>query len=184
SKGVVAFLEPVLIHFKDRYPHCPIIIRADSGFATPELYKLCEKYEVYFVIRLKANAKLNSFAQELEAQITKNLDVTLEPSVFYKEISYKAASWETARRVVTKLEKPADELLCTYTFIVTNLTANTKNIMNIYQNRGAMENFIKEGKNGFAFDWLSSHSQKTNANVSKWRCWPITFIIGFGECVY
>ncbi|MBK3495134.1 transposase, partial [Viridibacillus sp. YIM B01967] len=28
SNGVVAFLEPVLIHFKDRYPHCPIIIRA------------------------------------------------------------------------------------------------------------------------------------------------------------
>ena len=26
-----------------------------------------------------------------------------------------------------------------------------------------MENFIKEGENGFAFDWLSSHSQKTNA---------------------
>ncbi|MGF9979553.1 transposase [Viridibacillus arvi] len=44
SNGVVAFLEPVLIHFKDRYSHCPIIIRADIGFATPELYKLCEKY--------------------------------------------------------------------------------------------------------------------------------------------
>ncbi|MBK3497467.1 hypothetical protein JFL43_22190 [Viridibacillus sp. YIM B01967] len=28
---------------------------------TPELYKLCEKYEVHFVIRLKANAKLLVF---------------------------------------------------------------------------------------------------------------------------
>ncbi|WP_019412790.1 IS1380 family transposase [Paenisporosarcina sp. TG20] len=163
SNGVVEFLEPVLIHFKELYPHCPIIIRGDSGFASPGLYELCEKYDVHFVIRLKANAKLNGFAQALEAQITKNLEITSKPCVFYQEMNYKAASWHTERRVIIKLEKPTDELLFTYTFIVTSLSANAKNIVKTYQNRGTMENFIKEGKNGFAFDWLSSHSQKTNA---------------------
>lgn len=163
SSGVVEFLEPVLIHFKERYPHCPIIIRGDSGFALPGLYELCEKYNVHFVIRLKANAKLNSLAHELEAKITRNLGITSQPCVFYKEVTYQAASWDKERRVIIKLEKPAGELLFTYTFIVTSLPSNAKNIVKTYQNRGTMENFIKEGKNGFAFDWLSSHSEHTNA---------------------
>jgi hypothetical protein len=121
SNGVFKLLEPVLIHFKEHYPNCPIIIRGDSGFALPGLNELCEKYEVHFVIRLKANAKLNGFSQELEAKLTKNLGITSEPCVFYKEINYKAASWYTERRVVIKLEKLANELLFTYTFIVTSL---------------------------------------------------------------
>lgn len=163
SNGVVDFLEPVLVHFTEKYPGIPIIVRADSGFAIPELYKLCEKYNVHSIIRLKANSKLNAIAAELEAKVTRNLGITSQACVFYQEVKYKAGSWDKERRVIIKIEKPAGELLFTYTFLVTSLPSNAKNIVKTYQNRGTMENFIKEGKNGFAFDWLSSHSQETNA---------------------
>lgn len=163
SNGVVDFLEPVLVHFTEKYPGIPIIVRADSGFAIPELYKLCEKYHVHYIIRLKANSKLNAIAAELDAKVTRNLGITSQPCVFYQEVKYKAGSWDKDRRVIIKIEKPAGELLFTYTFLVTSLPSNAKNIVKTYQNRGTMENFIKEGKNGFAFDWLSSHSQETNA---------------------
>lgn len=76
-------LEGAFIHFKELYSHCRIIIRADSGFATPKLYELCDKYELHFDIRLKSNDKLNKLAQELEKQLTKNLAITLGPCVFY-----------------------------------------------------------------------------------------------------
>ena len=40
-----------------------ILVRGDSGFATPELYNLCEAYDSFFVIRLKANRNLSQLAE-------------------------------------------------------------------------------------------------------------------------
>ncbi|WKB35175.1 transposase [Terrilactibacillus sp. S3-3] len=46
---------------------------------------------------------------------------------------------------------------------MTNKDLPAKLIVKFYQNRGTMENLIKEGKNGFAFDQLSSHRFEANA---------------------
>ncbi|MPN59974.1 hypothetical protein SDC9_207697 [bioreactor metagenome] len=40
-----------------------ILVRGDSRFATPELYNLCEAYDSFFVIRLKANRNLSKLAE-------------------------------------------------------------------------------------------------------------------------
>ncbi|MGJ9386264.1 transposase, partial [Salipaludibacillus sp. CF4.18] len=55
------------------------------------------------------------------------------------------------------------EMFFHYSFVVTNMGVRPKLVMKFYQNRGTMENFIKEGKNGFAFDQLSSPDFYTNA---------------------
>lgn len=39
-------------------------MRADSGFATPELYELCEKRQNFYVIRLKSNHNLGKIAEQ------------------------------------------------------------------------------------------------------------------------
>ncbi len=51
-----------------------------------------------------------------------------------------------------------------YTFIVTNMQLKPESLVKYYCNRGRMENFIKESKNGFDFDSMSSHSKVVNAN--------------------
>ena len=51
-----------------------------------------------------------------------------------------------------------------YTFIVTTMDLAPWQIIQFYCNRGKMENFIKEGKNGFDFSSVSSHSMIVNAN--------------------
>ena len=51
-----------------------------------------------------------------------------------------------------------------YTFIVTNMDMEPYQIILFYCGRGKMENFIKEGKHGFDFAAVSSHSKVVNAN--------------------
>jgi hypothetical protein len=164
SRDVAAFSKPIIHAYREKHPWLTIILRGDSGFAVPDLYSLCEEYEIHYAIRLKANNKLNEKAQAIEEQLRKNLNLHTAPAyVFYKEFEYQANSWEVPRRVVVKLEKPEGELFFHYTFIVTSLSYQAKNVVKFYQNRGTMENFIKEGKNGFAFDQLSSPDFDTNA---------------------
>lgn len=45
SNGVKEFLEPLLEHYNQIVPTTDILVRGDSGFATPVIYDLCELYE-------------------------------------------------------------------------------------------------------------------------------------------
>lgn len=64
SNGVVAFIQPLIEHYKEIFPETSQFLRGDSGFAVPALYDLCERESVYYVIRLKSNATLQKIAQE------------------------------------------------------------------------------------------------------------------------
>ena len=66
----------------------------------------------------------------------------------YGGFKYQANSWEYPRRVVCKVEKPTDQLIHMFTFIVTNMDASVEDLIRFYCKRGHMENFIKESKNG------------------------------------
>jgi hypothetical protein len=164
SRQIVAFVGPELKRLRKKYPDIKIIIRGDSGFATPELYKLCEKLDVDYVIRLKANQRLQRIAQEFENEMTSEIDIYEGRHVFYQEFTYKAASWDKSRKVMLKLEKPADQLLFIPTFVVTTLEETPKDTVEFYAKRGTMENYIKEGKLGFAFGKMSSTEFEINAN--------------------
>ena len=165
SNGVTNFIEPVLKEYDARYPWVTACIRGDSGFAVPDLYEIAEKFGVNYVIRLKANAVLHKNAAELDALLAKKCQKNaVGYQVLYGEFEYQAGSWNKPRRVVVKIEKPAGELIYKHTFIVTNMALPPKNIVKFYANRGTMENYIKEGKNGFAFDKMSSSEFLTNAN--------------------
>lgn len=75
--------------------------------------------------------------------------------VHYREFMDQASSGYAAPRVVVKRERPAGELLFQFTFIVTNMTLQPKNVRRLSCQRGHMENVIKEAKNGFAGDKMS-----------------------------
>ena len=64
SNGVVDFIKPMIEHYNEHFPETTPFIRGDSGFAVPDLYELCEKESVYYVIRLKSNAILQRLAEE------------------------------------------------------------------------------------------------------------------------
>src|SRR5690625_1303902 len=162
SNGVVDFIEPVIRHYNEKFPETIPFLRGDSGFAIPALYELCEKESVYYVIRLKSNANLQRLASELHPT-TSQMDVT-KTECYHEVTEYQAGSWSASRKVIIKSVRPAGELFFTHAFFVTNLsgTFSPKTIVQSYQKRGTMENYIKEAKNGFYLDRMSSHSFATN----------------------
>ena len=165
STGVVDFLQPILDEYLNDYPAIRILLRGDSGFATPDLYKQCEENGTSYVIRLKENGilrkKASYLVDELD-EITKNNKV--DYAVAYGEFMYRASSWPYGRRVVCKVEKPENQMVYMYTFVVTNMDSSPEYLIKFYCKRGRMENFIKESKSGFDFASVSSHARIVNAN--------------------
>ena len=168
STGVVEFLQPILDEYLEDFPEIKLLLRGDSGFATPGLYKQCEENGTGYVIRLKENAilrdKASYLVDELD-EITKNNKV--DYAVVYGEFMYQAGPWPYERRVVCKVEKPEkpeNQMTYMYTFIVTNMESSPEYLIKFYCKRGLMENFIKESKTGFDFASVSSHARIVNAN--------------------
>jgi len=62
-----------------------------------------------------------------------------KPIVVYHSFRYQAASWETARRVVAKIEWHAGELFPGKGFIVTNLRWKSSNVVKFYNKRDTAE---------------------------------------------
>lgn len=165
SNGVTEFMQPILDEYLNNYTDTILYLRGDSGFATPDLFKQCESNGVSYAIRLKANKTLYtlaSYADDKMAELTK--DNLIDYAVTYDEFYYQAGSWDYPRRVVVKVEKPYNQLTNQYAFIVTNMDLTPKEILKYYCNRGTMENFIKECKNGFDFAGVGSKSKIVNSN--------------------
>lgn len=165
STGVEDFIQPLLDEFQSDYPDIPLLLRGDSGFTKPEFYEQCETNGVSYVIRLKQSGPLRSLASEIDERLTEvTKDDLTSYAVQYGEFMYQAGSWKYPRRVVCKVEKPAGQFVHMYTFIVTNMDSSPELIIKFYCKRGAMENYIKESKNGFDFAAVSSSSKIVNAN--------------------
>lgn len=165
SRNVTKFMGPVLSHYKMKHKNTYMVIRADSGFAMPELYKLAEQHGVAYAIRLKANATLSKLSNELllDFQDIHGSDFS-KTNTLYGQFMYQAKSWDKARRVVCKIERKAGELLPSHTFVVTSMDASAKDVIRFYSKRGTMENFIKEAKLDFGMDSLSHTAYMANAN--------------------
>ena len=165
STGVVDFLQPILDEFLEDYWNTSLVLRGDSGFATPELYKQCETNGTSYVIRLKENNILRSYASYADNILSEKTRLNqVDYAVEYGEFYYQASSWDYPRKVVFKVEKPANQIIHMYTFIVTNMDGTPEDLIKFYCKRGTMENYIKESKNGFDFAAVSSHSKIVNAN--------------------
>ena len=165
SKDAGQFMIPLLQEYRTKHPSLPLYLRGDSGFASPDLYKACEDNDCKYAIRLKINKTLLALAEDKADALrhaTKNNMV--DHAVTYGEFKYQAGSWTHPRRVVFKIEKPASQLIFMYTFVVTTMESEPYQIIQFYCGRGKMENFIKEGKEGFDFSAVSSSTKVVNAN--------------------
>lgn len=163
--GAAEFMRPLMEEYQERYPNIALFLRGDSGFATNELYSVCENNGTSYVIRLKENEVLRKLANELDSDLYElTREDVVSYAVVYGEFEYQAGSWDYPRRVVCKIEKPFGQMLHMYTFVVTNMDSSPEELIRFYCKRGQMENFIKECKSGFDMDYVSSSSQIVNAN--------------------
>ena len=156
------FIMRTFDHLRDLSDQAKVIVRGDSGFAAPAFYEACVDHGCGFIVRLKANAKLQRLAEVKVSDV--KLDTGDSVSV-YHELNYQANSWTAPYRVIVRSEHVAGELaFWNHTFIVTNLEAvKAERLFPFYQARGNVENDIKALKTGFGFDKTDSSKYVSNA---------------------
>jgi len=137
-----------------------VVFRADGAFAKPEIYEALESRGVKYAIRIPANENLDRDIAEL---LTRPVGrPSRKPVVWYKGFLYRATSWNTARRMVAKVEHHAGDLFPRIGFIVPNLSLSSRALVRFYNKRGTAEQWIKEGKQAVKMTRLSCHRFRSN----------------------
>lgn len=135
-------------------------LRGDTAFAIPELFDYLEVNEFGYAIRLRANKVLERHIAHLLKRRPGRPSSQVERH--YANFTYQAKSWSRPRRVVAKVEWHPGELFPRVGFLVTTLTVPDERVFEFYNQRGAAEQYIKEGKNALKWTRLSCKSFKAN----------------------
>lgn len=154
--GALAILKRVVARLRSRWPEVTIELRADAGFAKPEIYAFCEQDGIAYTIGLVTNARLERLAAPLVADALAQQAAAEGAKVrLVGEDVYQADSWPAPRRVIIK----AEALLKgpNTRFVVTTRTDDPDTLYAWYTDRGETENWIKDLKTACFADRLSCH---------------------------
>lgn len=154
--GALAILRRIVARLRDCWPGVAISLRADAGFAKPEIYAWCEAEGIAYSIGLVTNPRLLALAAPLAEAAQAASDQAGNRKVrLIGEAYYQAGSWDTPRRVVIKAEvlPPGPNIR----FVVTNRSEEPESLYDTYVDRGQTENWIKDLKRACFADRLSCH---------------------------
>lgn len=105
SRGALAVLKRIVGRLRQAWAEVKIEIRADAGFAVPEVYDYCEKEGIGYTIGLISNPRLEALARDLLERAKRESEAKAGEKVrLISDASYRAGSWEHRRRVVYKAE--------------------------------------------------------------------------------
>jgi hypothetical protein len=154
--GALAILRRLVARLRARWPGVSIELRADAGFATPEIYAWCERERITYTIGLGRNARLETVAAPLVATaLAESASADGAKVRVLDETVYQADSWPHARRVVIKVEILAKGT--NTRFVVTTRDDPPAALYAWYTDRGETENWIKDLKLACFADRLSCH---------------------------
>ena len=155
--GVVAVLRRIVSLARTQWPGVSILIRGDSGFASPDMYVACEELEVDFLLGLGPNSRLKKIAALLQEKAKRRFLRTNEKVRLFTSTRYRARRrWPRSYRVLIKAEHQS--IGANVRFVVTTLQGRAQALYDeCYVARGeACENSIKDLKNVLKADRLSS----------------------------
>lgn len=153
--GTVALLKRLVPRLKAAFPDVQIVFRADSGFASPEVYDHLEAQQVGFAVAMGKNSVLTAKADPWLSEARTEHGQTQEPARRFGSFPYRAQSWKRERTVVVKAEVLCDKE--NPRFVVTNLSLAPEDLYTFYTERGDVENRIKEMKDDLLSGRTSCH---------------------------
>jgi hypothetical protein len=162
TDAILESLEAVVGQVRQRWPGVALQLRADAGFADPELYTFLEAHQIAYAISLKANEVLMRLSEPAVAAARKAaVAAPTGRATVYRRVWYQAGSWEKRRRVIVKVTvTPSEQKI---RFLVTSgLCRWPKAVFAFYAGRGDSENRIKELKEGVRSDRLSCREYASN----------------------
>ncbi len=155
AKHAWAILALLVKRLRQEWPGVRIIFRGDSGFCRWRMLRWCDNNNVYYIVGLAKNKRINEKAAPLIEKAQKRCDKTGRKQRLFGNLRYGAHSWDRERRVIARIEHTSRGSNPRY--VVTNLPGNRKKLYErIYCQRGEMENRIKEQKMLFS-DRTSAH---------------------------
>jgi hypothetical protein len=157
SRGAVAIVKRIVRRLREAWGQgLHIEIRADAGFAVPEIYEYCEREGIDYTIGLISNPRLEALAKDLLERAKRVSEEREGEKVrLVWSGSYRAGSWEHARRVIYKaevLQKGTNTR-----FVVTSRSDQPEHLYDWYIRRGEAEGWIKDFKRALKADRLSCH---------------------------
>jgi hypothetical protein len=143
AKHAAAVIKLLVTRLRQAWPQVRIIVRGDSGFCRQRLIRWCERNAVGYIIGVARNARLHRIVEGWERWMQENFAGAREKQRLIREFHYAADSWNTERRIVTRLEFGSQGT--NPRFIVTNLDRPAHELYDeLYCQRGEAENRIKE----------------------------------------
>jgi len=172
ADGCLEFIEPILRYYVGK--GFKVKIRCDAAFAIPELFELCEELKaVEYTIRIKSNSRLEGLVADVVKTIKKDGQKVV---TLYKTLSYQAASWDKARRIVAKVEQYPDELFPRVGFIVTILKWCDKKVVKFYNKRGTCEQWISPDE--CRGNWTRLSCQRFVENEARLKLFIMAYNLG------
>ena len=165
SKGTLPLLKPIVTAIRAQYPDTRIILRGDAGFARERIMHWCEKHNVYYVLGLGKNKRLNRcIVHTMDRAKIRMLTCGVAQRQFTSFLYSTLETWSRERRVVAKAEVlPKGE---NPRYVVTNLEESYATPRELYEElycaRGDMENRIKEQQLELFADRTSAHLMEAN----------------------
>jgi len=162
SRGVVAVLRRVVRFLRRRFPHVPIRVVGDTGFAIPTLYLFCEQEQLEYTFGFATSRSLKPRGQRLLQQAERRWLRRGTPQRLYDSFHHRGKRWrQYSRRICAKAERTRNDRCVHY--VITNRPGRPDDVFHFYHGRGECENRIEELKNGFAADRLSCHRFLANS---------------------
>lgn len=158
---VVQLLKPIVAALRQRWPDVEILVRADAGFATPRLYRFCERSGLKYLIGFKASEPLKQRTAWALDWLVERFERNGEPVRRRGGFTHQAGSWTRPRRILYKAE--VNDQGTNRRFVVTNCKGTPRELWPVYDDRGTAETFIDEFKNGLSMDRLSCKRFVANA---------------------
>jgi len=154
--GALAILKRLVRRLRARWPGVAIELRADAGFAKPEIYAYCEDEGLTYTIGLVTNPRLARLAAPLLAGALAQQAAADGAKIrLLDETIYQADSWPVPRRVIIKAEALVKGP--NTRFVVTSRTEAPEALYSCYNDRAETENWIKDLKTACFADRLSCH---------------------------
>lgn len=164
AKDATDCLMSIIEPLRQQRPGMAVHVRADSGFAAPELYETLENQGISFIIGLGTNPRLMREAEDLLARAVAQFDQAGEKQRLFCVFDYRAKTWTKSRTVIAKAE--ASRHGTNVRFVVTNQWVASDRHAELrydeYVARGTSEQRNDELKNGLSMDRLSCHRFMAN----------------------
>jgi hypothetical protein len=140
-----------------------LVVRADSGFADPNLFAALERHGFFYIVRLRENARLLCKVERIAKRRPGR--PCEDRSVFRRfAFSYRSKGWKTSRRVLARAEFEPGTLFPDWTFLCAHLPTKERHrrVSRAYFGRGTSEQVNDVFKNELRGDLMSHRRLRRN----------------------